>query len=245
MKKIKIFIPLFILSFIFTVLIGNAYAQTMSNEDYIIWMGNLNMAAGAKSGSGYKLTDTVGQTAFGLYSKTGVNYKVRAGFQYIYSIIPFTFTISDTNIDFGSLIATNPVERTNTLTISNGSASGYQVTASENHALLSPGIGKTIPDTACDDGLCTPSNATEWSNSLTYGFGYRCDNLSGTDCPTDFSSSNYYRPFDASPSAKVVMSGTNVGRTKQAQITYKVNISGTQEAGVYTNVITYIATPTF
>jgi hypothetical protein len=41
-----------------------------------------------------------------------------------------------------------------------------------------------------------------------------------------------------------VMTGANVGRNKQVQITYKANISGTQPGGNYRNVITYIATPT-
>jgi hypothetical protein len=80
---------------------------------------------------------------------------------------------------------------------------------------------------------------------LTYGFGYRCDNQSGTDCDTQFSDSTFYKPFAASPSAVAVMSGITVGRNKVSQITYKLNISGAQPAGLYTNVINYIATPTF
>jgi hypothetical protein len=41
------------------------------------------------------------------------------------------------------------------------------------------------------------------------------------------------------------MSGTVVGSNKSTTITYKLNISGSQPAGLYTNVINYIATPTF
>jgi hypothetical protein len=244
MKKLKVLFPLLIPGILFLLLnLKLVSAQTMTNDDYILKMGNFNMAAGKPTGSGYELSYTAGQTAPGLYS--GLNYKVRAGFQYIYTLIPFTFTISNTNIDFGTLTATNPVTRTNTLTISNGSANGYQVTASENHALLIPAYGQTIPDTTCDNGLCTPSSSAEWSSSLAYGFGYRCDNVSGTDCATGFTTPNYYKPFVASPSAEIVMTGANVGRNKQCQITYKVNVSGTQAAGTYTNTIMYIATPTF
>lgn len=219
---------------------------TMIGDNWKIDFANLNMGGGAPSGSGKKLTFTTGQTAPGLY--TGTNYKVRAGFQYVYTLIPFRFSISQTQVDFGTLTPTNPVTRTNILKISNGSANGYQVTAFENHQLLNPGNGFAIPDTTCDNGLCTETTSAQWTNTLTYGFGYRCDNVAGSDCATGFTNSNYYKQFaDASlnESPQSVMSGTNVGRNKEVQITYKVNISGTQPAGTYTNVITYVATPTF
>ncbi len=239
--------------FIFLFLLGQklppfnrVLAFTMIGDKWKIDFANLNMGGGAPSGSGKKLTFTTGQTAPGLY--TGTNYKVRAGFQYVYTLIPFRFSISQTQIDFGTLTPTNPITRTNTLTISNGSANGYQVTAFENHQLLNPANGMTIPDTTCDNGLCTETTSAQWSNTLTYGFGYRCDNVTGSDCATGFTNSSYYKQFaDASlnESPQSVMVGTNVGRSKKVQITYKVNISGTQPAGTYTNTITYVATPTF
>lgn len=206
-------------------------------------MGNFNTAAGHPNNGAFSLNLTVGQTAPGLY--IGTNFKIRSGFQYINSIIPFTFTISQTSIDFGPITATNPVTRTNNLTVSNGSAYGYQVTASENHALLNPGSGRFIPDTACDSATCTVTNPGVWSNVLTYGFGYSCTNVSGSDCVAGFSNGAKFAPFAASPSAVVVMSSLNVGRGRQSQITYKVNVSAVQSAGLYTNVINYIATPSF
>jgi hypothetical protein len=222
-----------------------ALAQTMSNSDYIIQMGNLNSISGKPTGSGFKLSYTSGQTGPGLYS--GTNYKVRAGFQYISSIIPFRFSITNNFIDFGIINPTSPVLRTSLLTISNGSAFGYQVTASDNHNLRVNSSGNEIPPATCGDSgpTCTPTTAGPWTSTLTYGFGYRCDNNTGTDCNTQFTDSTYYKPFIASPSAVAVMSGATVGRNKVTQITYKLNISGSQPAGLYTNVINYIATPTF
>jgi hypothetical protein len=222
-----------------------ALAQTMSNADYMIRMGNLNSISGKPTGSGFKLSYTSGQTGPGLYS--GTNYKVRAGFQYISSIIPFRFSITNNVIDFGIMSPTTPILRTSLLTISNGSAFGYQVTASQDHNLRVNGSGAEIPPTACGDSgpSCIPTSAGPWTNSLTYGFGYRCDNNTGTDCDTQFSNSAYYKPFAVSPSAVIVMTGANVGRNKVTQITYKLNISGSQQAGLYTNVVNYIATPTF
>lgn len=220
-------------------------ALKMTSDDYTILEGNLNSAAGRPTSSTYKLGITVGELGPGLYS--GTNYKVRAGFQYIHSIIRFNFSISSVLIDFGTLTPTNPVTRTQTLTVSNGSAHGYTVTASENRPLQVDATGAQIPDTTCDTGTCTESTSALWSNTLTYGFGYRCDNVSGTDCATGFTTADYYKQFanlNASETPQSVMTGANVGRNKQTQITYKANISGTQPGGIYKNIITYIATPT-
>jgi hypothetical protein len=246
-KNWKLIIGLIILfSLIFTLKSAfPALAQTMSNSLYMIQMGNLNSISGKPTGSGFKLLYTSGQTAPGLY--TGTNYKVRAGFEYIKSIIPFRFAITNTFIDFGSVSPTFPVLRTSLLTISNGSAFGYQVTVSDNHNLRANDSGAEIPPAACGDSgpTCTTTSAGPWTSTTTYGFGYRCDNQSGTDCDPQFATSTYYRPFAASPAAVMVMSGAVVGKNKVTQVTYKLNVSGNQAAGLYTNVINYIATPNF
>ncbi len=246
-KKLKyaFLICLFAYLLICLFSLSGVTAQTMSNSNFIIRMGNFNTAAGHPSGGGFSLNLTVGQTSPGLY--IGNNFKVRSGFQYISSIIPFTFSISQTNIDFGPITATNPVTRTNTLTVSNGSAYGYSVTVSQNHNLRVNGTGQEIQPTSCGDSgpNCTTTTAGPWTSTLTYGFGYRCDNLNGSDCDSQFSNSAYYRQFISSPSAVMVMSSLNVGRNRQSQITYKVNVSAVQAAGLYTNVINYIATPSF
>jgi len=220
----------------------SANAQTMSNSNYIIQMGNLNMTAGKPTGSGYKLLNTVGQLSPGLYA--GTNYKVRAGFEYILSRIPFRFKINNIYIDFGIINPTFPVLRNNILTVSNGSAFGYQVNVSQSRNMTADAYGTQIPATTCDGGTCTPSTAALWTSALTYGFGYRCDNLYRTDCDSQFLTPNYYKPFISSPSAVIVMTGSQVG-TRSATITYKVNVSVVQPAGLYTNVINYIATPTY
>lgn len=235
---------LIILPFLYlTLYLGSSYAQTMSNDQYIVQMGNVNSISGRASDGSVNLTFTSGQTPNNLF--TGANYKVRAGFQYINSIIPFTFSVSSVFVDFGVISPTSPVTRTNDLTVSFGSAHGYQVTVSQNRNLRTDATGWEIPPTTCDSGTCTTTTAAAWTSSLVYGFGYRCDNLSGTDCNTDFSTSTFYKQFVSSPSAVSVMSSSNVGRNRKGQITYKVNVSGTQPAGLYTNIINYIATATY
>ncbi len=224
---------------------GQSSAIDMSNGIYRLQEGNFNSFSGKATGGGNTITFTSGETAVGLYS--GINYKVRAGFQYIYTIIPFSFSISSVSINFGSLNPGEPITRTNNLTVSNGSASGYQVTASENHEIRIFSAGQSIPDTTCDAGTCNETTPAVWTSPLTYGFGYRCDNLSGSDCNTDFSTGTYFKQFtnrEKGETPQVVMSSANVGRGRKTQITYKVNVSATQPSGVYQNIIMYIATPT-
>ena len=220
-------------------------AQTsMSNSNYIIRFPNLNSFAGKPTNSQYKLGITGGQTAPGLYS--GTNYKIRAGFQYVLSSLPFSFSISSLFIEFGPITPGAPVTRTNTLTVSNGSAYGYTVLASEDHPLRVNASGFSIPDTTCDSGTCTEQASSAWTSLTTFGFGYRCDNINGADCQSGFTNSNNYRQFASSESAELafpVMRGLNRGRNMQSQITYKINVSTTQAAGEYQNFITYIAVP--
>lgn len=228
-------------------------AFRMANDFFIINLGNFNSIAGQVSGGSNKLTFTSGEIAPGLY--TGTNYKICAGF---YGGIfcnqtgissgsaTFTFTVNPTSIDFGTIDPTNPVSRTNTLTVSASQLFTYTVTARENNSLKSPTT--FIPDTTCDNGLCTDTTAATWANTLTYGFGYRCDNVTGIDCVPDFLTSNMYKAFansELGKAAQLVMNGTTKTTGSSSQVTYKVNVSASQQPGTYNNTITYIAVPSF
>lgn len=230
-----------------TALIARAF--TMSNAFYIIILGNMNSIAGEATSSTNKLVFTSGELGAGLY--TGTNYKICAGFYggiFCNSAVSglFTFTVTPTAIDFGTIDPTSPVIRTNILNVLS-TASGYSVTAIENDSLKMTN-GTPIPDTTCDTGLCSFSTAGLWASSLTYGFGYRCDNIALNDC-SPFFATNYYRPFANKALAQtpqiVMQNTTGSPSEKQSQITYKVNVSGSQLPGVYRNNITYVATPNF
>lgn len=238
-------ISLFVYSFITRAVLG----FTMSNAFYIIILGNLNAIAGKSSGNGQTLTFTSGELGAGLY--TGTNYTICAGFYGgIYcnkSVVSgiFTFTVTPTDLDFGTIDPTSPVARTNILDVLS-TTSGYSVTAIENHSLQTASAS-AIPDTTCDSGLCSPTLASLWTSSLTYGFGYRCDNVLQTDCVSF--AADYYKPFAnaaLSETPQVVMQNAgSSANEKQSQITYKVNVSGSQLPGVYSNTITYVASPNF
>lgn len=224
------------------------WAQTMRSQDYEIQMGNINMTSGTKSSDNFTVSDTVGQTASGLYESAG--FSLGAGFWYITSVIPFSFSISDLTIDFGVLTASSPQTLNNILTISAGGAGGYQIMAAENHPLQSAS-SNYIYDVLGDNSDISEEVAGVWNQSSTYGFGFM---VSGDSAASDFSdplcSPNCYRQFadpTASPSedAQVIAESADVTDETQLTVTYKINISGTQEAGYYQNEITFIAIPRY
>ncbi|PIP57307.1 hypothetical protein COX04_00275, partial [Candidatus Woesebacteria bacterium CG22_combo_CG10-13_8_21_14_all_45_10] len=146
-------------------------AQAVINSpNYRIQFPNLNSGAGIPSSTNYKLDTTVGQSVAGPFSSTG--YRVKAGFQYIHSIIPFSFSISKFLIAFGTLTPQVPDTDTSTLTVSAGGAGGYQVTTRENHPLQLGTTTTYIPDTLCDSGPCSQTTAQVWTQATSYGFGY-------------------------------------------------------------------------
>lgn len=226
----------------YSLFVISAHAVNMNSDSYKIQWGNVNIGGGRKTSGGYTLTDTIGQIAPGDYQSNG--YWLRAGFQYIHSIIPFTFTVSDLSIAFGSLTPGTPSTDTNTLTVSAGGAGGYQVLAQENHVLRSD-QGSNLADTTCDGSSCDETDADPWTQNTTYGFGF---NMSGDDIPADFVDSTYFRQFadiESAESAQIVMSSNSIASSSLATVTYKVNISSVQEAGNYENAITYIAVPAY
>jgi hypothetical protein len=240
----KFFLILSVLCTMYFVLCtGKAFGQAViESPNYKIQMPNLNSGAGIPTSDNFRLNTTMGQTAPGLFSSAG--YRVKSGFQYIYSIIPFSFAVSGISVNFGTLLPQTPVTKTNTLLVSSGGAGGYQVKASEDGPMKVAGTTSTIPNTNCDAG-CTNSAAGVWDTVSKYGFGY---NMSGDDIPADFTDLTYYRPFadrSISESPQVIMSSVYVGRARQSTVTYKANISAVQPAGIYNNTIMYTAIPSY
>lgn len=237
MKKIAV-LPLVLTLLVFSVKEISAQGQVQSPNFRIEWP-NLNSGAGIPSSTNYKLDSTIGQTAPGLYSSAG--FRVKAGFQYIHSIIPFSFSVSDIRRDFGTLTPGTPATLSATLVVSAGGAGGYSVKASENHPLQLPGGGTNIIDTLCDSGPCSETTAFPWTLNTTYGFGF---NMTGDDIPADFTNSTYFRQFadrSGAETEQTIMSSAVVGRSRTSVITFKVNISNIQGAGTYRNIVQFNA----
>ncbi len=157
----------------------------------------------------------------------------------------FSFGISNSLIDFGILSPTNPIYRTTNISLS-GSLKNFIVLAYEDDPLTAADSKIFIPDTTCDNGSCSDVLPGPWENTLTFGFGYRCNNVTGNACSPDMSTDNFYKNFSDSSKNKlpsIIMSNEVNPQTPESQITYKLNISKTQPPGSYTNTITYIAVP--
>ena len=243
MSKIKFLVFCFVfLSTTYYVLSTVSAQERVESTNYRIIFPNLNSGAGIPTSTNYSLNTTLGQTGPGEYSSAG--YRVKAGFQYINSIIPFSFTVSDLQKNFGTLTPNTPSTSTSTLTVSAGGAGGYSVKASENNPLMTADSADIIIDTLCD-ATCSETTAGVWTSASKYGFGF---NMTGDDIASDFTDSTYFRQFadrSNAESAQTIMTSANVGRSRTATITYKLNISTLQPAGTYRNVIMYTAIPSY
>jgi hypothetical protein len=225
-----------------------AQARIIS-PNYEVQFPNLNSGAGVPESANYSLNTTIGKIN-GVFSSGG--FVIKAGFQYISTIIPFSFAVSKTAINFGTLIHDTPKTDTTVLTVKAGGAGGYQVKAYENHPLqISP--GHNIIDTLCNSG-CDEDVAALWDNPNKYGFGF---NMWGDDLPDDFDSQNHFRQFadiSTNEEGTPIMAKTHVTYDypsnawpweSESTVTFKVNVGPLQEAGTYQNTVTFVAIPSF
>lgn len=223
-----------------------AQAETLESSSYIIQFGNFNVTSGEKSGTNYKVTDTVGQTGAGPYGEFGSSgYFVGSGFQYIYPLDQFSFTISDTDINLGELSTSAHNTDTNVLTVTAPTAGGYQVYAYEQHPLKLLNGTAIIPDTTCDNGDCDETVAKVWTDTAIGGFGF---NLVGDDAAVDFIDSTYFRQFANNAAAEpmqVIMSNSGYSVDRSATATYEAGLFGSEASGTYGTAIIYIAIPSY
>ena len=246
-KNIISIVLLLVTCYLLLVTPPKAAGQTMSNKDYKIKMQGFNSISGTTNNADYEVRSIVGELS--PVVSEGVNFKVRSGIENSAADLPFSASLSTDLIDFGVLTPTNPIIRTLDLSIYSLSSYGYSVMTSENHPLQSDpdASGQLIPDTTCDNGECSEQNAQEWINTLSFGFGYRCDNTIGMDCDISFSKPNFYKHFaDVSNKQfeQPIMSGIG-SKNKSVKVSYRVNIAGNQPEGIYTNIVDYIAVPNF
>ncbi len=273
-KKLLIIVLVLIASH--HLLVALSHAINMRSDQYRIQFGKVDSGGGKMTDSvdnTYNLTSSIGQEAAKEFQSNG--YIVKSGFQYIYSRIPFTFYLSNTRVDLGTLTPNSPSTGAITLKVSFGGAGQYLVTARADAPLSTVQGLDQISFTLCDGGAdtCSISTAKVWSSSTKYGFGY---GMAGQDIPADFTGNTYisttlFRPFAnllTSEDAVTIMQSGNVTAditptpaipytpaptlagvprttTHQSVITMKANISGIQPPGTYATVIRFLATPSF
>lgn len=226
---------------------NNVLADRLESDSFVIQFGNFNVTSGEKSSASFNVTDTVGQIAAGPFGEYGnSDYFLGSGFQYIYQIDTFSFSISDVLIELGSLSNSAFSTDSNVLTITTKGGGGYTVYSYESRPLTLSSDGvTTIPDTTCDTASCDQTNADPWVTPSNYGFGFNAD---GSTVPSDFVDTTYFRQFADASSAETmqaVMSSSNIANADTATITYKASAAGNQTAGEYETAIIFVAVPGF
>ena len=231
----------------YQVLLSPVAAERLESNSYVIQFGNFNVTAGEKESASYKVTDTVGQTGAGPYGAYGVSsYFIGGGFQYIYQIDQFSFSISKLAINLGELNTNVHNSDSLTLSISTGGAGGYSVYTYETRPLTHQDGTHAVADTICNSGSCSETTAGLWTNQSIGGFGF---NANGSDVASDFVTTDHFRQFAnraAAESMQVIMNSSNVVENSTATITYKAGLSSaSQAAGRYETATVFVAVPGF
>lgn len=241
------------------------FAEEMQSDSYKIQFGNFNMGSGRRDGDTYILSDTMGGLATGPYGQYGSsNYFIGSGFQYVYQIDYFFFSISKLSIELGELFADSFATDSHTISVTTNGASGYNIYVFENHPLRqitadAPSETTDLNDTNCDAG-CDESTAGLWIDPSKPGFGFNVTatvapnsstpggnfNIGDDDVADDFINSNYFRQFannEAGESMQSIMGSNNVALNNTATINYKASMPGNQAAGNYQTSIVFVAVP--
>ncbi|MDX1607693.1 MAG: hypothetical protein R3251_00575 [Candidatus Spechtbacterales bacterium] len=155
-------------------------------------------------------------------------------------------SVTNTSVTYGTLTADQFRHECQKLIVSTNAANGFSATSQENTALYESSAGNTIDNFA--EGSASPTTGNTWST--TYGFGYACSNTydggiqSGVCSETN---SLNFRPFaDRSISQDPAEFLSSAGATTNTSlVNYRIRVSADQQAGDYSNIVTYVFTPTF
>lgn len=162
---------------------------------------------------------------------------------------------SATTVPFGTVSSSNAFfTACQLLSISTNASAGYVMTASENQSLLAGST--TLDDTLCD-ATCSETTGTAWATATNNGLGFWCQEVTNTSCTDAGDATTEHRQFACTGADAVCDPGTGVETAQnvmqtavpadndQGRVHYKLSVGATQPAGIYSNTVTYIATPTF
>jgi hypothetical protein len=158
--------------------------------------------------------------------------------------ITVTGTTSPTQIDFGT-IQTGPANKetmAQTLTVSTNAAAGYVVTVQQDHNLRS-GSGAEIDSFIAGPAAWADPAGTLAGGETTWG------HMAVTSDDADYFGAAEYRGLSGTTAMPIMAhTGASDGTTAGiglAHVAYTIGITDLQEAGDYSNKLTYICTPTF
>ncbi len=213
-----------------------AYAQSMSNSSHTFDINN-DPNEPTPTQQAQKVEEQPDEVSHSNRVISGDNFVAYLSYDDDTGYKPLVSSISSDSLNFGKIVPGEPLIRTQSIRVIPGTDHGYQVVVSENHGLKNG--DSLIPDTSCDTGNCTQILSDVWDNPLTYGYGYRCDSVSGSGCTNGFEKDQYKRfPNDAAGESSVTMiEATN---RSDSIVSYKLNVAGIQPDKAYQNIIYYI-----
>jgi hypothetical protein len=166
---------------------------------------------------------------------------------------------TSSTVPFGTLATTNAFNKAcQDLGVSTNATSGYNLTGEESTNLRTTG-GVNIPDTTCDGSSCSESTFGAWTTATNNGFAHTCRDLVNTACASGYDSAGQFRyrqfackgtdpqcdPGTGTETQQTIMSAASPANGDSSRIHYKLTVSPVQQAGDYTTLVTYVATPIF
>lgn len=163
-------------------------------------------------------------------------------------------TTTATTVPFETPATEAFIDACHELNLDTNAASGYSITVQEDDQLTSG--GEQIPDGTCD-GACSEATEADWATATNNGFGYCMEDITGTGATNADAgwgtngcdaADTFFKIFPEfavdTPDVRTIMTDTTVA-SHVADIGYRLSVPGTQAAGTYENVITFVATPIF
>lgn len=156
-------------------------------------------------------------------------------------------TSTATAVDFGTLVALTPKVIAQTLTVSTNATAGYVVTMQHDHEMSNAAGADIDSYSSTTKDTWTPPAGTLAAGESSYG------QISVTSSDSEnFTGDNFgaaeFQGLRTSPLAVMGHNGPADGVTENvgtANVAFEIEITNLQEAGDYSNNVTYICTPTF
>lgn len=236
MKRVLLIVIL-IFTFLFMT-ITPSYAQVLKGGKYIFDIGG-------ETGSAQKqAVDPNSIVKVDHESKTisGPGFTAKLSYEDDLKNLPLVITTSSDTVNFKEVKPGEAVIRSLSLEIIPGSAISYQVIGDQDENLKSE--KHEISSTSCDSGNCNQILSDTWILPLVYGFGFRCDDLTGNICSPKMPKEHYKRHanYNLNEQPARILS-SSVDNPGSAILTYKINIPGNQPQGGYQNILEYIIVP--
>jgi hypothetical protein len=151
-----------------------------------------------------------------------------------------TITSTSTAIAYGTLVINTPAIAAHQVTVTTNATAGYSTTVRQDGNLRTTSSNEISPVSG------TNASPASWPGSITTGrFGYHTsDEDLCTGSATRFSTNNTWAALDTTPYEVGCNTGPVTGG-ETTTITYKLEAGTVQEAGTYTNTVTYISSAQF